>query len=303
MIHRPGLAARAFNTPLCVDARKAATLAHLFGVRVTGEDPIVLGAEAIDHVAFAQGRPSASRLGNDPTQRMRAEGRKPYAMVGPVAVIAIEGTLVHKGAWVGSYSGDTSYQGLAAQANAALVDREVRGVVFEVDSFGGQVSGMEDAARALARLSQAKPTVAILTDFALSAGYALASTARQIVMPKHGEAGSIGAVMLHVDMRGVAEKMGAKVTVLRSGARKAEGNAYEDMTDFAREAVQASLDAVRDDFAGMVARNRAGRITKDAALATEAASFSGPEALSLGLVDALGHPSEAFEAFVARLSI
>lgn len=300
MIGRPELTARLFNTPLCVDARKAATIASAFGARCLGAQTIVVDAETVEHFAGARS-PSAARLGNDPTRVYEREKRKPYGMIGNVAVIGIEGTLVHKGAWVGSYSGETSYQGLAAQAFAALRDGQVKGVVFEVDSFGGEVAGLDDAARALSLLSAEKPTLAILTDFALSAGYALASTARQIVMPPHGEAGSIGAVMLHVDVSERLKKDGAVVTVMRSGARKAEGSPFEKLDDGARAAFQQRLDAVRDDFAEMVARARAGRISKQAALDTEAASFGGADALALGLVDALGSPTEAFESFVRSL--
>ena len=47
-----------------------------------------------------------------------------------------------------------------------------KGVVFEVDSFGGE----------------------LLTDHTLSAAYLLASVARQIIIPEYGRAGSIGVL-------------------------------------------------------------------------------------------------------------
>jgi ClpP class serine protease len=112
-------------------------------------------------------------------------GRPPFAIIDGVALIPIEGTLVHKGAYVGAYSGTTSYEGLQAQVLRAMRNPAVKGVVFEVDSFGGELAGAFETADLIARLSAEKPTLAILTDHALSAGYLLASAARQIIIPEH----------------------------------------------------------------------------------------------------------------------
>ena len=69
-----------------------------------------------------------------------------------------------------------------------------KGVVFEVDSFGGELAGAFETTDLIARLSAEKPTLAILTDHTLSAAYLLASAARQIIIPEYGRAGSIGAL-------------------------------------------------------------------------------------------------------------
>ena len=48
-----------------------------------------------------------------------------------------------------------------------------------------------------------------------------------------------------------------------------------------------------------VAAGRGNRLTKEAALATEAACFYGDEAVDAGLADAVARPTEAFAEFVA----
>jgi ClpP class serine protease len=298
----PHIAARIFNTPLMIDVRKAMAMLAAIGGRVS-EGGILLegGDEPIDHVAFESGRPSLGRIGDRLGRRLANDGRDMFDMIGNVAVIPIEGSLIHKGGWVGSYSGETSYQGLQAQISAAGRHPNVRGVAFEVDSFGGEASGVFETADMIAQLSLAKPTIAILTDHALSAGYLLAAASRQIVTPKHGNLGSIGAITLHMDMTGALEKKGVKVTVIRA-ERKAEANPVEPLSAKAADHLKASLEATRLSFADAVGRYRGARFTKERAMATEAHYYGGEEAVAMGLADATGHGNQVFEAFVNEVN-
>ncbi|WP_137136565.1 S49 family peptidase [Rhizobium sp. FKY42] len=294
---------RVFNTPLMYDERKAAAFLHGLGSRIAGDTIVVTNAAgAVDHVAGANGRPLAGKVGNRMERRFAANNLLPFDMVGSVAIIPIEGTLVHKGGWVGSYSGETSYQGLQAQIALARQSKEVKGVAFETDSYGGEVNGGFETARDIARLSAEKPTISILTDFAYSAGYLLASQARSVIMPRFGGAGSIGVIMIHADYSQALENEGIRLTIIRAGKKKADGNPYEALPDAVATRWQAMADAMRLEFAQTVATGRRGRITKAKALATEADVYNASEALSLGLVDAIADPLEAFEAFVNEVN-
>jgi ClpP class serine protease len=178
----------------------------------------------------------------------------------------------------------------------------VKAVAFEVDSFGGELAGSFETADLIARLSASKPTLAILTDHALSAGYLLASAARQIIMPEHGRAGSIGVVTLHTDWSAALERQGVKVTVLRAGAQKMAGNPFEALGEDVAQGIVSDLEAARQSFAERVGRYRGARFSAEAALATEARDYRGRDAVALGLADATGHALEAFDGFVAAIN-
>lgn len=290
---------RIFDTPLMYDERKAETFVRALGPRVTGGEVFIAnGAGGAEHTAFEHGRPSAGKVGSRMTRLFREAERLPFDVVDNVAIIPIEGTLIHKGAWVGSSSGETSYQGLMTQIEMARRSQAIKGVVFEVDSYGGEVNGGFEAAAAMQALSKEKPTISILTDYAYSAGYLLASQARQIIMPEFGGAGSIGVIMLHADYSRHLEQEGVKVTIIRAGKHKAEGSPYEGLSDRLAEKWQGQVEVMRDKFAETVARGRGRRISKEKALATEADAFDARESLALGLVDAIADPIEAFEAFI-----
>ena len=292
-----------FDQPLLYHPRKAETLARLLGPRLTGYPITVVNGEGMtDHVAFANGQPLAGVVGDRLGRAFDRANVAPFDMVGGVAIIPVEGTLVQKGGFIGSSSGETSYQGLQVQIARAKARADVRGVAFEIDSYGGQVNGAFETAEAIRDLSKVKPTISILTDFAYSAGYLLASQARQIVMPEFGGAGSIGVVMMHADFSGKLDQDGIKVTLIHAGSRKVDGNPYQPLPPDLEARWQAECEKARDRFAEAVAAGRGKRFSKAAAMKTQADSYDATEALSLGLVDAIGKPHEAFAAFVAAIN-
>jgi signal peptide peptidase SppA len=292
-----------FGRPHLYEPRKAETLIRALGPRITGHAvTIVNGAGPVDHTAFAGGRPSAGVLADRLGRVYDKYGYAPFDIVSNVAVIPVEGTLIQKGSWVGSNSGQTSYEGLQVQIERAARHSAIKGIVFEVDSFGGMINGAFETADAIRAASRAKPTIAILTDYAYSAGYLMASQARQIVMPEFGGAGSIGVVMMHADYSGNLEKEGIKVTFIHAGAHKVDGNPYAALPADVQAKWQAEVETARERFAATVGRGRGSRFTKAAALKTEAATFNAGEAVDMGLVDAIGDGRQAFAAFIKEVN-
>ncbi|WP_026616392.1 S49 family peptidase [Ensifer aridi] len=289
MRNYPEIASRMFGTPLMLHPSKGDIIARAFGPRVLGLPDAEI-AIAREEAMGLVGDPMADWL--DDSERRQQNG---------IAFIDIEGSLVNKGKWIGKSCGMTSYEGVISQANALQDDPSVRGVIFEVDSFGGEVTGAFDCAERLYELSQAKPTLAILTDHACSAGYLLASAARQIVIPVTGICGSIGVISMHVDMSAWLAKEGLKVTILKAGEHKADFNPYEAIPEDVLKQELAELEELRVEFAATVARYRAGRLTQQSALATEARVYRGQKAVDAGLADAVARPSQVLEAFEAEL--
>lgn len=298
----PHVAARVFNEPLMIEPGKLAAIMAGIGADIVGAPVEIEGAEPVDHKAFARGRPSMGRLGDPLGRSYEAAGYGAYILdrVGSLAIIPVEGTLVHKGKHLNASSGRTSYEGIQARVMKARRDPSVKAVAFEIDSYGGEVAGAFDTADLIGQLSAEKPTLAILTDHAYSAGYLLASAARKVILPESGGAGSIGVITMHADMSKQAERQGVKVTIISSGAHKADGHPLVPLDPAVAAKVQERVDAGRDQFAAAVAKYRGARLTKSAALATEAQTYRGEEAVAAGLADAVMRPSDAFEAF-ARL--
>ena len=159
MMHHAQIAQRAFNAPLMVDPVKALAFLSGLGPRITGQEITFQGLEVDAADQTAASLPTrASLFGNDLAQRHQRNGTQPYALVDGIAVIEIAGTLVHRGAWIGQSSGLTSYEGIAAQLQAALADPGVRGIALDIDSFGGEVAGAFDLADRIRAARVQKPS-------------------------------------------------------------------------------------------------------------------------------------------------
>ena len=297
-MHHAQIAQRAFNTPLMVDPAKALAFLSGLGPRITGQDITFQGVEtdAADQ-AEAVLLARASLFGTDLAQRHQRNGSQPYAVVDGIAVIEIAGTLVHRGAWIGQSSGLTSYEGIAAQIDAASANPAVHGIALDIDSFGGEVAGAFDLADRIRAARAQKPVHAFVAEHALSAGYVLASQADRIILPRTGAVGSIGVVALHTDMSGAMDQKGIAVTLIYAGIHKIDANPYQPLPEAVHDQMQRELEVVRFLFAETVAAGRGDRLSHTGALATEAAVFRGADAIAAGLADELADPVTAFRAF------
>ena len=297
------IAQRAFNTPLLVEPSKAMAFLSGLGPRITGRQVRLAGLEVSPEDTAIAGLPArAGILTNGLAEQYQRDGQSPFALQDGIAVIEISGVLVHRGAWIGRSSGQTSYEGIAAQLAAATSDPAVRGIALEIDSFGGEVAGVFDLADAIRAARTIKPVWALVAEHSFSAGYALASQADRIILPRTGAVGSIGVVVMHADLSGQLSDAGVTVTLIHSGAHKVDGNPYAPLPDTVRDRIQAEIDSIRTLFAQTVAAGRGRRLTTEAALATEAECYRGAEAVVAGLADEVSDPASAFAAFAAAVN-
>lgn len=215
-----------------------------------------------------------------------------------IAFIPVWGMLFNKCGWACSYF--TGYDYVRDAYTAALADSNVRAIVFDVDSFGGEVQGCMELSDWMHAQREAKPTIAIANANACSAGYAILSSAGRAYGIESSYVGSVGVVLMHVDYSGYLEKNGIKVTLLHEGEHKVDGNAYQPLPAAVKKEWQADLVKTRARFADVVARNRG--MTADAVLATEARVYTGADAVDIGFIDAVTSPLAAVSDFATELS-
>lgn len=297
------IAQRAFNTPLLFDPSKAQAFLAGLGARVLGGRLVLPAAEAPQEriARAARTGPRVSVIDGGSGRRRLARGDRLYPVIDGVALIEVTGSLVHRGSWLEG-SGVTSYERLREAIDAARADAGVLGIALEIDSFGGEAAGCFDLADQIRAARAEKPIRAFVAESALSGGYAIASQADRIILPRTGEVGSIGVLSMHVDYGAALEMDGIAVTLIQSGARKTDGHPYGPLPDDVRADWQARVDGLRGIFAETVAAGRGDRLTTRAALATEAACLGGAAAVTAGLADEVADPRAAFAGFVAEVN-
>lgn len=227
------------------------------------------------------------------------EGRgKPFLFARGLAFIPVSGSLINR--FGQSWGYVTGYNFIRAQLAAALADDDVEGIVFDVNSYGGECAGCFELADDIFASRAIKPSIAVVDSNAYSAGYALASSANRVVLTPSGGAGSVGVVAMHVDMSKMLSDWGINIQFIHSGDHKVDGNPYEPLPDSVRAGIQSDVDESRNEFVDVVARNRG--LESKVVFDTQAKCYGAKEAMSLGLVDAVMPPGKAVEAFLRELT-
>lgn len=274
------IADRVIGRPLLIHPTKAELVLHVLEGRIPLDG------------ALAPLSPDANRF----VGRSATSGGT-SAVEGGVAIIPVIGSLVNRGAWIGARSGMTSYEGLAAQVRDAMGDRKVHSILLDLDSPGGEATGMFALAAAVREAAAEKRVVAMVNDMAASAAYGIASQASEIVVSPTSIVGSIGVVLTHFDRSGELGSKGIKPTLIYAGRHKVDGNPFGPLSDAVRADLQAEVAKFYDQFVGLVAQGRGERLTEQDARATEARTFLGQEAIDRGLADRMA----SFDAVLASL--
>lgn len=209
----------------------------------------------------------------------------------------------HAGAPAGGmrpFSGMTGYDGIVACLQQAMADSQVRGVLLDIDSPGGQAAGAFDCADMIYRLRQQKPVWALCNDTACSAAMLLASACSRRLVTQTSRIGSIGVMMSHVSYAGHLAQAGVDITLIYSGAHKVDGNQFEALPAEVRQNMQQRIDAARRMFAEKVAMFTG--LSVDAVTGTEAAVFEGQSGIDAGLADELVNASDAISVMATALN-
>jgi ClpP class serine protease len=136
---------------------------------------------------------------------------------------------------------------------------------------------------------------------AASAAYALACVADQIVLPASGEAGSVGVIAVPMSIARMLDEIGIDARIVKSGAKKADLHPAAPLSDAAIARLQADVDELASQFAGLVGERRG--MSPDAVLALEAGVFRGQAAVAAGLADSVGNLADAKAAALAMAQI
>lgn len=172
-----------------------------------------------------------------------------------VAVMRLHGTVAPRLSGVDAMSG--SFIGLEdfQRSFSAVADRsDVRAIVLDIDSPGGQVDLVQETAATIrAARREGRPIIASANTMAASAAYWLAAAADEITVTPSGQVGSIGVLTVHQDVSERARAEGVKMTVIRSAPRKAENHPFAPLSDEARAHLQDHVGQVYAAFVRDVA--------------------------------------------------
>lgn len=204
----------------------------------------------------------------------------PYK-VGKTAVIPIRGVI---GRRLGSFEkscGACDTMDIESAIIAAEADSSIDRIILDIDSPGGTVTGVPEAAQVVA--SAHKQVVAVTEGMICSAAYWLASGADSIYATKTADVGSIGVYQAWVDSSLNYAMDGYKAEIIKAGKYKAEGYPGTSISPEYRAMLQAEVDQIYGWFTAHVTAQRP-QITN---ATMQGQTFMGEAAANAGLIDGI----------------
>ena len=177
---------------------------------------------------------------------------------------------------------------VAGAIRAAAEDKDVKAIVFRVDSPGGSYVASDTIWREVVQARQAgKPVIVTMGNLAGSGGYFVAMAADKIVAQPGTITASIGVLGGKMLTSGLWDKVGLSWDEVHQGENATMFTGTHDYTPAEWGRFQAWLDRVYVDFTSKVADGR--KLPKEKVLEiAKGRIWSGEDAKKLGLVDELG---------------
>lgn len=196
-----------------------------------------------------------------------------------LAIIPIQGTLIHKASMMEKQCGAVSYSDIKKNISEAI-DQGVSKIVLNVDSPGGMSMGASETGAFVSRMADFVRIEAVTDGMMCSAAYEVCAGAHKIYATATSQTGSIGTFLAWLDESVRYEMAGVKVDVISSGPLKGAGVSGTSLTNEQRAQFQAQVDRFAAMFKAHVLENR---LVEESTM--QGQSFIGSDAVDVGLVD------------------
>ncbi len=209
-----------------------------------------------------------------------------------IAVIALRGVI---SSGVPGDIGESMVEDLRFALEQAREDENVRAVVLEIDSPGGEVTASDVIYNAVVKTRAKKPVVVYMQSLAASGGYYVACGGKFLMANDTTITGSIGVIIQTLNYEQLFNKIGLASVVFKSGQFKDMLNGARPITPEEREYVQSFVMSTYDKFLGIVAKERNLPADELRNTVADGRILSGQSAVENKLIDGLGQIEDAFK--------
>ena len=186
--------------------------------------------------------------------------------------------------------------GFVAELDSMMHDDNIKAIVVRIDSPGGTVAATQEIFHKLMKIRKEKKVlVASMGDIAASGGYYSASACDFIMANPGTITASIGVIAAAPNLKGLFEKLGIRMNVIKSGKYKDILSSSRDMTDDEKKLLQEMIDSSYEQFLKDVSLGRNIPID-DIRPVADGRVMTGSAALECKLIDGLG----TFEDAIAK---
>lgn len=220
------------------------------------------------------------------------EGTETVQVRDGVAIIPVRGVISRYENFLSWWFGGSTVETMARDFRAALDNPNVRAVVLEIDSPGGQATGIGEFAAQVRAGSTIKPVCGYAAGNACSGAYWILAACPLAVMADSAVVGSIGVVQPMTLPRKDGSRQVEFVSTQSPNKRP------DPESEAGKAEIQATLDAMCDVFLGAVAEYRKTTPEKVASDFGAGGVKVGKHAVDAGMADRLG----SLESLISELS-
>lgn len=218
-----------------------------------------------------------------------------------IALIYAEGNIVGGDSEDATTISSEHYLKLIREARQ---DKNVKAIVFRVNSPGGSALASETIWRELLLAKKSKPVIVSMGDYAASGGYYISCMADSIFAQPNTLTGSIGVFTVLPNMQDFfRNKLGVTFDGVKTAKYADLGTASRPLTEAEKKFIQNSVDSIYSTFKNRVVEGRklSGAVVDSIA---QGRVWSGIQAQQLGLVDRIGGIKDAITcaAKMAKIS-
>jgi protease-4 len=169
----------------------------------------------------------------------------------------------------------------------ATQDATIKAIVLRINSLGGSPHASDLIWHAVVRAQAVKPVIVSMSSVAASGGYYIAAGAGKVVAQPASITGSIGVVILHVNVQKLLSQFGVHTETLTRGRYTELFDTSKSWSPEERREVQRITQNVYQTFVRKVAQGRGMSVEAVDGVAGGRV-WTGARAKEAGLVDALG---------------
>jgi protease IV len=205
-----------------------------------------------------------------------------------VGVIRLYGPITMSGERSVLGGGPGGADAIVRELDDMMNNNQIKAIVVRIDSPGGTVAATQEIFHKLMKVRKSnKVLVASMGDIAASGGYYTASACDFIMANQGTITASIGVIAVAPNLKGLFEKLGIRMNVIKSGKYKDILSSSRDMTEEEKKLLQEMIDSSYEQFLRDVSLGRNIPID-DIRPVADGRVMTGASALEYKLVDGLG---------------
>ncbi len=223
-----------------------------------------------------------------------------------VLLIPLSG-IVDEGSMHSYLGGEGMLVALKDRLEIAKKNKTIKAVVLRIDSPGGTITAADLIHHEIMRFKQETklPVIALLGDTAASGGLYVAMAADEIYALPTTLTGSIGVIIELPGIKGLSNKVGVEMRVVKSGPHKDIASIWKDLSPEDRAIFQQMIDQYYARFLATIMASRGGRGLSEPKLRelADGRVFNPETALEARLIDGIKYPEDVYKTAEKKAGI